>query len=87
MIKIIEIDEDKILNQIIKRIKDLVNENEFNGKCITQLQGNKLFNDTKLTTEFIDVIFSDKSLHFFETMMNNFRKLIINVLRDISQKP
>ena len=70
---------DKILDQL----KTL---NDFNKKCIELLRKEQLFNDSKLTMDFLDVIFKDESLPLFESMMNNKRKPIMDVLRIIGKE-
>lgn len=79
-------DEDWTLKQIRERIIELARLNDFNNKCITLLRTDELFNDTKLTIEFLDVIFNDKSLPLFESMMENKRKPIMDVLRIIGKE-
>lgn len=79
-------DEEKILAQIIERIKVLEGLNDFNKKCIALLRTEDLFKDTKLTIEFLDVIFKDESLPLFDSMIENKRKPIMDVLRIIGKR-
>ena len=79
-------DEEKILAQIKERIKVLEGLNDFNKKCIALLRTEELFKDTKLTIKFLDVIFKDESLPLFESMMENRRKPIMDVLRIIGKR-
>ena len=79
-------DEEKTLAQIKERIIVLERLNEFNKKCIGLLKTEELFKDTKLTIEFLDVIFKDESLPLFEIMMENKRKPIMDVLRIIGKQ-
>ncbi|MFY8165691.1 MAG: hypothetical protein ACOVJ8_03795 [Sediminibacterium sp.] len=72
--------------QIEERIKVLEGLNDFNKKCIALLRTEEFFKDTKLTIEFLDVIFNDESLPLFESMMENKRKPIMDVLRIIGKR-
>jgi hypothetical protein len=55
-------------------------------KCIVLLRTEELFKDTKLTLEFLDVIFKDESLPLFKCMMENKRKPIMDILRIIGKR-
>jgi len=78
--------EEWTLNQIKERIIELESLNDFNKKCISLLRTEELFQDTKKTIEFLDIIFKDKSLPLFESMMENKRKPIMDVLRIIGKE-
>ena len=78
--------EEQTLIRIKERIIELEQLNDFNKQCIDLLKTGKLFQDTKLTIEFMDVIFKDKSLPLFESIMANRRKPIIDVLRIIGRQ-
>ena len=78
--------EESTLKQIKERIIELERLNDFNKQCITLLKTQELFKDTKLTIEFLDVIFKDESLPLFESMMENKRKPIMDVLRIIGKE-
>jgi hypothetical protein len=79
-------DENKTLEQIKERIIILEGLDDFNKKCITLLRTEELFKDSKLTIEFLDVIFKDESFPLFESMMENKRKPIMDVLRIIAKQ-
>ncbi|MEN9549181.1 MAG: hypothetical protein RIR12_1772 [Bacteroidota bacterium] len=79
-------DEENTMKQIKERILQLEQENSFNKNCIDLLKKEKLFENTKLTIDFIDIIFNDKSLPLFESMMNNRRQPIMDVLRTIGNE-
>lgn len=78
--------EEKTLAQIKERILTLERLNDFNKKCIDLLRTEELFKDTKLTLEFLDVLFKDESLPLFESMFENTRKPIMDVLRIIGKQ-
>lgn len=77
--------EEQTLRQIKERIIELEQLNDFNKKCIGLLKIERLFDDTKLTMEFLDVIFNDKSLPLFKSMMENKRIPIMDVLRIVGK--
>lgn len=77
----IEFDEKLTLEKIKKRIEKLRKEDKFNKMCIDRLKEGKLFNDSKLTAQFLDVILVDESLPLFELMMKYKGKPILDVLR------
>jgi hypothetical protein len=79
-------DEEKVMAQIKDRIKVLEGLNDFNKRCVALLITEELFKDTKLTIEFLDVIFNDESLPLFESMMENKHKPIMDVLRIIGKR-
>ncbi len=79
-------DEEKTLARIKERIAALEKLNDFNKRCISLLRTEELFKDTKLTVEFLDVIFKDESLPLFESMIENKRKPIMDVLRIIGKQ-
>lgn len=79
-------DEENTLIQIKERIVDLETLNDFNKKCIALLRTEELFENTKLTMEFLDVILEDQSMPLFESMMKNERKPIMDVLRTIGKE-
>lgn len=79
-------DEEKVMAQIKDRIKVLEGLNDFNKRCVALLKTEELFKDTKLTIEFLDVIFNDESLPLFESMMENKHKPIMDVLRIIGKR-
>ena len=82
----ISFNEEETLKKIKERIIELKTLNDFNKKCIELLRKEQLFNDSKLTMDFLDVIFKDESLPLFESMMNNKRKPIMYVLRIIGKE-
>jgi hypothetical protein len=79
-------DELHTMKQIKERILELEQENNFNKNCIELLRQEKLFENTKLSIDFLDVIFKDKSLPLYESMMNNRKQPIMNVLRIIGKE-
>lgn len=79
-------DEESILQLIKERIIELETYNDFNKKCIGLLKTEKLFSDSNLTIDFLDVIFKDESLPLFESMMKNKRTPIMDVLRIIGKQ-
>lgn len=79
-------EEESTLQKIKERIIKLEMQNDFNKKCIALLRKEELFKDTKLTIEFLDVKFKDESLPLFESMMENKRKPIMDVLRMIGKE-
>ena len=78
--------EEETLKKIKERIVELESLNDFNKKCIELLRKEQLFNDSKLTIDFLDVIFKDESLPLFESMMNNKKQPIMDVLRIIGKE-
>jgi hypothetical protein len=78
--------EEKTLREIKERIIRLADLNDFNKKCVLLLKNEKLFNDSELSTEFLEMILKDESLHLFESMMKNKRKPIMEVLRIIGKE-
>ena len=79
-------DENQTLDQIKQRIMEMINENDFNKKCIELLKSDNLFRDTDLTIEFLDIILADKSFPLYEKMMVNCKKPVMQVLRIISKE-
>ena len=77
---------EETLKKIKERIIELESLNDFNKKCIELLRKEQLFNDSKLTIDFLDVIFKDESLPLFESMMNNKKQPIMDVLRIIGKE-
>jgi hypothetical protein len=78
-----EFDENELITSITKRLKDMKTENNFNRRCIKLLENGELFKDTKLTTEFLEVIFADKSFPLFEELITHKHTNIMNILRHI----
>lgn len=74
-------DEKETLDKIKMRLIELENINEFNKKCIDLIKTGELFNNTYLTSHFLDVIFKDESLPLFVSMMDNRKTCILDVLR------
>jgi hypothetical protein len=62
--------------------------NDFNKKCIGLLRTEELFKDTntKLIIDFLNILLKDESLPLFESMMENKRKSIMDVLRIIGKE-
>lgn len=81
-----EFDEEIILTRILQRLEELKGENEFNSNCIELLKSHKLFNDTKIMIEFLDVILNDQSLPLFKSMMDYRKMPIMNVLRILAPR-
>lgn len=79
-------DEVKTLNLISERLKLIESESNLNSKCVNLLRKGELHNDTELIISFLDVILKDESLPLFESMMNNKRKSILDVLRLVKLK-
>lgn len=77
---------EETLKKIKERIIELESLNDFNKKCIELLRKEQLFNDSKLAIDFLDVIFKDESLPLFESMMNNKKQPIMDVLRIIGKE-
>lgn len=81
-------DEKWTLKQIKERIIKLEMLNDFNKKCIGLLRTEELFKDTNTTLiiDFLNIIRKDESLPLFESMMENKRKPIMDVLRIIGKE-
>ena len=78
--------EEDTLKKIKERMIELESLNDFNKKCIELLRKEQLFNDIKLTMDFLNVITKDESLPLFESIFNNKKKPIMNVLRIIGKE-
>ena len=74
--------------KIKERIIELESANEFNKKCVGLLRGGKFFEESEmdLVVKFMDVIFNDESMPLFESMMDNCRKPILEVLDIVGKK-
>ena len=74
--------------KIKERIIELESANEFNRKCVGLLRKGKFFEESEmdLVMKFMDVIFNDESRPLFESMMDNSRKPILDVLRIVGKE-
>lgn len=80
--------EVETIAKIKERIIELESVNEFNRKCVGLLRKGKFFEESEmdLVMKFMDVIFNDESRPLFESMMDNSRKPILDVLRIVGKE-